>query len=353
MQSFDTLSYRGQLNRLRRLAHAALEQYAVRAARLVPLRHETNTTFRVVAVDNQQYVMRIHRPGGHTPEQVRSEVHWLTALRHDTNLAVPEPVLTRDGSLLTITNVPDIPEPRMCVLFRWLDGRFVDDHLTPRHLERIGAFTARLHAHAVQWQLPADFTRSRVDGLTEDARRIPWSTPTSRSTNAGVYPADDDVARTLSLVTALCSSEAAGFVARTIEQIRAVFAELGEGQEVFGLIHADLHQDNYFFRNGMPRAIDFDDCGWGHYLFDLNVTLREVQHLPSYEALRVALLRGYRSIRPLPSAHEHYLETFFALRRIQLLMWVLESRDHPAFRDDWAGRARYDVQQLKQFVAGP
>ena len=352
MQSFDTLSYRGQLHRLRRLAHAALAQYAVREPRLVPLRHETNTTFRVLAANSQQYVIRIHRPDGHTREQIRSEVQWLMALRSDTDLAVPEPVLTRDGAPLTIADAPSIPGPRVCVLFRWLDGRFSDERLTPRLMERIGAFTAQLHAHTAHWQPPADFARGRVDVLTDAARRTVWAAPTTTSSNASVYPTDDDADRTLSLVTTLCSPEDAAIVAHAIAQIRAVYQELGEGHEVFGLIHADLHQDNYFFHRGTPRAIDFDDCGWGHYLFDLNVTLREVQHLPTYPALRAALLHGYRTIRPLPTAHERYLPTFFALRRIQLLMWVLESRDHPAFRDDWAARARYDVQQLKHVVAG-
>lgn len=351
MQSFATLSYRGQLHRLRRLAHAALEHYAVPDPRLVPLRHESNTTFRVLAADNQQYVLRIHRPEGHTPEQIRSELLWLVALRQDTDVAVPEPVLTRDGSLVTVADAPGVPEPRSCVLFRWLDGRFFDDKLLPRHLERIGILMAKLHAHAAQWQPPADFVRSRVDGLTEEARRMAWDASSTASPNPSVQPTDADAARALALVTALCSPEDAAVVAMAIECIRAVFQELGEGKDVFGLLHADLHQENYFFDRGTPRAIDFDDCGWGHYLFDLNVTLREVQHLPTYPALRDALLNGYRTMRPLPTAHERYLTSFFALRRIQLLMWVLESREHPAFRDDWASRARYDLQQLKHFVA--
>jgi Ser/Thr protein kinase RdoA (MazF antagonist) len=47
-----------------------------------------------------------------------------------------------------------------------------------------------------------------------------------------------------------------------------------------------------------------------------NVTLREVQHLPTCPALRAALFAGYRTTRPFPSTHERYLHTFFALRRI-------------------------------------
>jgi len=117
MKAFDTLTYRGQLHRLRQLAHSALEQYAVPEPRLVALQHEANTTFRVLAADHQQYVMRIHRPDGHTLAAIRSEVSWLRALRQDTALGVPDPVLTRDGSLLTVAAVPGMPEPtHLCSL---------------------------------------------------------------------------------------------------------------------------------------------------------------------------------------------------------------------------------------------
>jgi len=353
MKPFDTLTNRGQLHRLRQLGLAALAAYAVPDPRLIPLRHEANTTFRVLAADGQQYVLRIHRPEGHTPAAIGSEVRWLMALRRETKVAVPEPMLTPDGSLLTVAEAPGIPAPRTCVLFRWLDGRFFNARLTPPHLERIGILMAQLHEHTAQWQLPAAFVRGRVDAITAQARRALWRPSPSVSPSPAVYPTDEDVARTLALVSDHCSPQSAAVVARTIVQIRAVFQALGEGKDVFGLIHADLHQENYFFQQGTPQVIDFDDCGWGHYLFDFTVTLYELAHHPTYPSLRAALLRGYCSIRPFPAQHEAYLDTFLALRRLQLLIWVIESRDHPAFRSGWAEWARNDVQELEQFLAQP
>jgi Ser/Thr protein kinase RdoA (MazF antagonist) len=98
------------------------------------------------------------------------------------------------------------------------------------------------------------------------------------------------------------------------------------------------------------RLIDFDDCGFGHFLFDLHVTLIEVQRFPNYEALRAALLRGYRSVRPLDPAHEAYLNSFFALRCLQLLIWVLESREHPTFRDQWRAWAEDELKNIGRFL---
>jgi len=48
---------------------------------------------------------------------------WLSALRRETELAVPEPMPTLDGELFTLVASDAVPEPRVCVLFRWLPGR--------------------------------------------------------------------------------------------------------------------------------------------------------------------------------------------------------------------------------------
>ena len=118
---------------------------------------------------------------------------------------------------------------------------------------------------------------------------------------------------------------------------------------MFGLIHSDLHQENYLFHRGRVRAIDFDDCGWGHFVYDLAVTLSELQHLPDSAALRAGLLRGYRAVRPLPAEHERYLEVFHALRVLKLTLWFLEQRDHPAFAD-WEADVRDGLADLRKLA---
>jgi Ser/Thr protein kinase RdoA (MazF antagonist) len=160
MRPFDQLSARGQLGRLRGLAEEALALYGIRPVRLVPLAHLENTTFRVEALDGRRYLLRIHRVTGtpfHPPRRVAdvgSEVIWLSALRREAGLRVPEPMPAVDGSTVVVVAVDGVPEPRICVLFRWEAGRFLDARLTPSHLERLGAFMARLHDHAAGFVPP-------------------------------------------------------------------------------------------------------------------------------------------------------------------------------------------------------
>jgi hypothetical protein len=145
VRPFERLARRGQVRRLALLAREALRAYDLDVRGLAPLSHGDNTTFRVDAVGGERFVLRIHRPSRKTPEVVRSELLWLAALQHEPDLAVPVPLPTRAGELLTVTSVPGVPEPRMAVLLRWLPGRFLDAGLTSTHLERVGAFIARLH----------------------------------------------------------------------------------------------------------------------------------------------------------------------------------------------------------------
>jgi hypothetical protein len=106
---------------------------------------------------------------------------------------------------------------------------------------------------------------------------------------------------------------------------------------------ATLHHENVLFDNGEARAIDFDDCGWGFYLYDFAVTLFDLEDRPRYNELRDALGGAYATMRPLPPDDAMHLDALLVLRRIQILLWIIESREHAAFRDEWRSWARDEL----------
>jgi Ser/Thr protein kinase RdoA (MazF antagonist) len=344
MKPFETLSRRGQLWHLRQLALKALQAYEVAEPRLVPLRHEDNTTFRVDAADGERYVLRIHRPSRKTVAQVRSEMTWLAALRRETKLAVPQPVPTREGELVMVTSAAGVPEPRLSVLLRWLPGRFVDRGLTPAHLERVGVFMAELQRSAAQFRPPDGFVRGRLDNLYGKPAGIDETLARQQVDNP------EDEATAIRLVTEVCSPADGALVERFIQKVRAVQRAIGQGPESFGLIHGDLHQENYLFHRGQVRAIDFDDCGYGYYLYDLAVTLVNINGRDDKASLREGLLAGYRSVRPLSAEHEQYLQTFMDLRDLQIMIWAIEMRNHPAFRETWQAEVKAVLAYIKEVV---
>jgi Ser/Thr protein kinase RdoA (MazF antagonist) len=346
---FAELGRRAQLERLRRVARRALAGYGLEDVRLTTLRHEHNTTFRVDA-RGARYVVRITRPGLHSPATVLSEMAWLAALRRDTGLGVPEPVSATDGSLVVVVEEAGIPEPLVCVLLRWLGGRFADRRLAPVHLHRVGGLTAALQAHASTWTPPRGFLRPRVDTLTNEGRTA------SRAGSAGaarraVHPTPEDGERARELVQALVSPAGAELFERGLERARATTEALAEEADGFGLVHGDLHYDNFLFHRGEARAIDFDDCGWGFHLYDLAVTLWELEERPRYAELHAALVTAYARERPLPRGHERHLRSLAVLRRLQMLMWILESREHPGFRSGWRAWAQELLDEIAASLA--
>src|SRR5436190_15976493 len=137
-EPFSSLSHRAQVARLTGLARIALAAYPLSGLRLRLQAHRWNTTFRVVGPGGERYLLRIPRISQISLEAARSELLWLDALRKETTLLVPEPVPNKAQSLLTVATCPGVPEPRFCVLFRWIEGRFFQKGLTPSHLFQVG-----------------------------------------------------------------------------------------------------------------------------------------------------------------------------------------------------------------------
>ncbi len=346
MRPYESLSGRGQLGRLRRLGRHALAAYPgdLQEGHLTLLRHEQNVTYRVDS-RGSRHLLRISRPDLQTAATIGSEMSWLAALARDTSLRVPAPVMARDGALVVAAAHPGVPGTRPCVLLRWLDGRFLSRGLTPDHLGRIGAALAELQVHAARWSPPWGFIRPRVDTLTTAAKQASLGGPTAPSV-AGPWPSVADGERATALVREHVSPADAGLVDDAIDLVRSTTAALAARPDAAGLIHADLHQENVLFDDSSVGVIDFDDCGWGFYLYDLAVPLSEVTLRPAYPAMRDSLLEAYARRRHLSDDAGTHVDAFIVLRGLQILAWVLESRDMPAFRDRWADWARAELDWL-------
>jgi Ser/Thr protein kinase RdoA (MazF antagonist) len=306
---------REQVRRMRRIAVAALGDYDLPDPRLTFVAHGENTTFRVDA-GGDRFLARVHRPNRHgrgvdSAAAVGSEIAWLEALRRDTDLNVPAPVRTRAGTATATAS------GRVFSLLGWQAGRIRAAHPRPVHLTRIGGVMAALHEHAADFTPPAGFVRMRWD----------WETFFGNTMEYG------------GVAAAGCWDLLPPAVRRQFDEVarrmRTVMGDLGSEADVFGLIHADLHLENALFDGAGVHVIDFDDSGFGYWLYDLAVTLWEYRHSDSYPALREALFAGYASRRPLPDVTR--LDDFIATREVAFGLWFAGmAQVNPAFAGDLA-----------------
>jgi len=298
------------------LAWAALALYDVGYCTITPIHAMKNATFQVHADSGDRYCLRVQSPQGGEPAELRSELLWLAALRTEAGLVVVAPVPTRAGDLLgTVRQEGDLAA-RSCVLFRAVEGRPLGDAgLTTATFKRMCAATGSLHAYAEWWRPPSRFQRERLDvGVMGSPRFV------GGGLAGGFFlidSGDDEV---------LWSA---------VRQVLAAMRELGEGREVFGIVHGDPAASNWLLYEDEVRLTGFDQCAWSYYLYDLALTLRSTEDSPEYPDLRAALLEGYRSVRRLSSQHEAYLETFLIMADLVRVVSVLRNANHPTFRD-WA-----------------
>jgi len=304
------VSRRAEIARLRRLAATALDAYELDDPRIVLVAHRENTTFRVTTSDHQEYLLRVHRPNRHgrgvdSAAAVRSELQWLDAVRAETFLAVPQPVRARTGELITTHTADGVVGSRVCSLLRWMDGRNHHRSARPVHLGRVGQTLAQLHNHAEAWRQPADFVRIRWDREAFFGDTLLYG--------------EVDAAGAWELLPAKLRSD----FERVAEHVSGIMRTLGEGPEVFGLIHADAHLDNVLFDGGRACLIDFDDCGFGYRIYDVAVALWEYRHRPNYPEFHSALITGYTGYRPLADEEMRLIDSFIAAREVAFGLWFV------------------------------
>jgi len=225
-------------------------------------------------------------------------------MRREANLPVPEPIATLDRRWLLPVNVPGIPGTRNCSLLRWIKGYSVKNRFQPHHFRAQGRLLARLHNFSAQWQ--------PTTGLCK--RKFDWDGLFHNDVGSGMKNAE------AWLLLSPLHKQAFSSVA---DHVRDVMDDWGQGHNVFGLIHGDLAVDaNLLFWHGEPRAIDFDDSGFGYWVFDLAVALDACRDDPAYPRYREALLNGYAEFRFLPEKQAEQIELFLAGLQVYWNLWA-------------------------------
>jgi Ser/Thr protein kinase RdoA (MazF antagonist) len=279
-------------------------------AELVLLKHRENTVFGVTdPATGRRGVLRVHRTGYQTPRSIISEFQWMRALG-DVGVKTPAVIPARDGALVIEAAIGDLPEPRLCDMLEWIPGDPPrdDDLLTSFRI--LGELHAKCHAHVRQWRLPDGFFRQSWDeAALLDGR------------HAIIAPPWENWALT---------ADQRQLVLTCREALRTRLHQWGKGPDRYGLIHADLMPENLIIGADGIRLIDFDDCGFGWFLYDPASAILFYYWHDSYPELLNAWTAGYRSVRPLSDDELHELPTFLLLRCFYGLGWLQTRRNSEA-----------------------
>ncbi len=271
-----------------------------------------NATFRAEEPEGgRKVVLRVHRPGYHTQEEIESELDWIIALRQEGIVETPEPLLLKNGGHLASFEMQG--EQRFVVAFEFMTG----EEPSPTEnlsggFEQLGAISARLHQHVKSWKQPNSFVRKI------------WNFETT----VGPKPHWGDWRDAPKL-----TKDGEKILERTCIELNRQLSEYGEGSERFGLIHADLRLANLLVEGDRLGIIDFDDCGFGWFGYDFAAAVSFFEHEPIIAELEEAWIKGYRSVAPLSQEDASMLPTFVMLRRLLLTAWIGSHAETPTAQD--------------------
>jgi Ser/Thr protein kinase RdoA (MazF antagonist) len=255
-----------------------------------------NWTFRIDTGSADPAVLRIYRPGGRSAVEIHSELAWMGALRRESPTLLPDVISTPNGGqVLEIVREPALTRC-YCVLFSCAPGREPAEDQLATWFPQLGAITARLHQHARAWTVPSWFQRPRWNLTTTLGDRPHWG-----SWQASVTDAEER--RELH---------------RLAQVVMSRLRRFGDGPERFGLVHADLRLANLLVDGERITLIDFEDCGFSWYLYDLACALTFNEGRADVSELINLWVDGYRQVEPLSQEDEAEIDTFLMLRRLML-----------------------------------
>jgi Ser/Thr protein kinase RdoA (MazF antagonist) len=296
-----------------REAAKLVSRYDLSPDTVVSLLHQSENTMLLVddKAERRKLVLRVHsqRLAYHTAPSIASELQWITALRSETDVETPEVVPARNGTLVQTLSAAELDQPRHAVMFTFLEGSEPAEDALVQGFERLGEITARMHQHAALWQPPASFTRHNWACDTIFGERPLWG---RWQDGMGV------------------NKEALSILGRLTQTVERRIAHLGQDRKRYGLIHADMRLANLLVDSERTKVIDFDDCGFSWYIYDLATALSFLEARPFVPDLIASWIKGYRKVATLSRDIEDEIPTFIMLRRMAEIAW-LGTRRHLRF----------------------
>ena len=273
--------------------HDAARLYGVRAEDLTALGSFESDVYAFDGPGGPR-VLKVIAPTHRTPELVQAEVDWLLALL-EAGVSVSAPVRAATGAWVERVEGTG----HVLVAFERAPGDLVRSRdWTDDLLRRWGRLLGQLQAHSRAWTAPGP----RRHTLAEQTYVY----------RAGEMEAEDPefVAAARELIAAarpLLLPDAAGL----------------DG----GLVHADLHSGNFLAFEDRLTAIDFDDCAYGSYAFDIAMPLyyavrlqKDRTHAEAAERFLEPFLRGFLEVAPLPAGGARAIDVALRYRQAELVV---------------------------------
>lgn len=264
------------------------------------VRNRENIVLKGLLRSGQHVAVRLHRIGYQTSEAIISELVWTKALA-EAGFPCPRPIARENGDLIWQGDGPTVS------IITWIDAQCVGEMgavyggIESEHCalyEKVGGLIADMHQTTDTLSLPVQPRPEwSKDGLLGET---PWW---------GRFWENQCLTKEESTFLSSCRKACAVY----LDGLRCAD---------YGLIHADLLQENIMQNDAGLWVIDFDDAGYGYRLFDLGTALIQHSECTYLPALRSALINGY-SAKQGVDVSDRDVQIFTLLRAFASAGWIM------------------------------
>jgi len=258
----------------------------------------------------KRIVVRVTPPGHKTEREVRAEMDWLQYLA-EKGAPVERVVSSKRGDLVELINTDEGEIPIVC--FEWAPGQLVKkDDFSPNLFQTWGKAVGTMHRLTKGYK-PSAGPKGRIQWYDDEYL------------DRSLIPAHQEKAL------------------ERFDGLISHFKSLPINHDSFGLIHQDVHHANLFLDGQSITVLDFDDCVYGFFIFDianaLGFSIWEKQDDQSNEQFAETFLthfmKGYEQ--------ENHLDEFW-MGQLEPALKLFEFIHYNAFNMDYdlAGAGSFD-----------
>lgn len=275
------------------------------AVELQTIRHSVNRNYRL-EIGAQKYFLRAYRPGKNSRAQIMAEHAYLRFLCQ-RGFGVAQAVELPDDETCTEFKRDD-GSSQFLALFEFVAGGNsspTDREFIPRWAKAL----ADLHSAARSFKSQEKFRRS-------DWREHSWVRNLRDLLNESIT--DSGMLESL---------------LRDADDADAFLSSLETNENSYGLVHYDLHPGNILVDGKCLTVIDFDDCCYHWYAWDLAMPLHRIRqgHMAENNLdLRRLFLDVYRETCPVDL---NIVEAFERIRHLHMIGWLAERRTEEKWRE--------------------
>jgi Ser/Thr protein kinase RdoA (MazF antagonist) len=273
-----------------------------------------NTVYQVEDSNQNLFALRIHRPGYHDLDSLKSEHLWTSFLK-DNGLHVPEALYTIEDEAYAEVKIKGSEEILNVGLVKWIPGVRLKDKIKEDDSEefisksyrQVGEIIAQMHNVSVNFKKPTSFSRHSWD-------------------EEGLVGENPFWGRFWEIEKA--TSKQRNDLLKIRNNIYQTLKDLPKDNE-FSMIHADLHLDNILSFDDSLTVIDFDDSGFGWHACDLAHALWDPELLssPLYKTAYESIVAGYIETREDSDSVIEKIELFLLIRSLMILRWAEDRKE--------------------------